>query len=434
MTVRHLYRSKHLATILNRLGHCESYDFGLELETAMAKALDETSTLLTPHIVKGEGNVLFHSEWDNLNKILTNVHVVNSAGGIMVQEVAAGHEPTKERTSPTSARSRERNLTSDTPVSLPALHIYNRTGPTMPGSSTFTPETVGNCRMIGSSGKQPMPAFRGFISATDKTPDKKSTIDYYPPINEAITEYNTVAELLKRSAEATAEVGQKYTIVTFDLGVCMKALPLIWTFIGSRFKESNLSYCLGTPDGFLAKTNKATMLHYLLPDHTEEVPYPADAIHIQDGNVLIHALKDLPLTFGGLCLKILDQMVSKKNFVFSSDFLSEHSIKAYARKRRGVTQPHHLDGPATRIPANMKFFLQNDVNKKQLFDLLLRVWSSKETASRLDRSNMAVLIVNGVAHAFTAEDGNVSVSEIHNFRSNQVCVSLSSHTRKNTVI
>ena len=78
----------------------------------------------------------------------------------------------------------------------------------------------------------------------------------------------------------------------------------------------------------------------------------------------------------------------------------------------------------------MKFFLQNDVNKKQLFDLLLRVWSSKEAASRLDKSNMAVLIVNGVAHAFTAEDGNVSVSEIHNFRSNQLCVSLSCHTRK----
>ena len=83
----------------------------------------------------------------------------------------------------------------------------------------------------------------------------------------------------------------------------------------------------------------------------------------------------------------------------------------------------------------MKFFFQNDVNKKQLFDLLLRVWSSKEAASRLDKSNMAVLIVNGgVAHAFTAEDGNVSVSEIQNLRSNQVCVSLSCHTRRNTVI
>ena len=110
----------------------------------MDKALDETSTLLTPQIVKGKGNILFHSEWDNLNKILTNVHghnVVNSAGGIMVQEVATGHELTKERTLPTSARIRRKNFTADTPMSLPALHIYNRTGPTMPGGSTFTPQT-----------------------------------------------------------------------------------------------------------------------------------------------------------------------------------------------------------------------------------------------------------------------------------------------------
>ena len=57
-------------------------------ETVMVKALDS-------QIAKGEGNILFHSEWDNLNKILTNVHgsnVVNSAGGIMIQETAFGYE------------------------------------------------------------------------------------------------------------------------------------------------------------------------------------------------------------------------------------------------------------------------------------------------------------------------------------------------------
>ena len=53
-TVRHLYRSKLLTIILARLGHCETYDFGLELETAIAKALDEVSTTLTPQIIKGK--------------------------------------------------------------------------------------------------------------------------------------------------------------------------------------------------------------------------------------------------------------------------------------------------------------------------------------------------------------------------------------------
>lgn len=94
-TIRHLYRSRQLTTILSRLGHCETYDFGLELETALAKALDEVSTSLTPQIITGEGNNVFHLEWDNMNKIMTNIHgsnVVNSTGGIMIQEVKPGFD------------------------------------------------------------------------------------------------------------------------------------------------------------------------------------------------------------------------------------------------------------------------------------------------------------------------------------------------------
>jgi len=86
-----MYRSKKLTIILNKLGHCESYDFGLELETVMAKAIDEVSTYLIPQIITGEGNAIFPCEWDNLNKILTNVHgsnVVNSADGRMIQTLA----------------------------------------------------------------------------------------------------------------------------------------------------------------------------------------------------------------------------------------------------------------------------------------------------------------------------------------------------------
>ena len=71
MTVRHLFRSKQLTTILHRLGHSQNYSFGLELETAQAKALDEVSTHLTPQIVTVEGNSVFHCEWDNLNKTTT---------------------------------------------------------------------------------------------------------------------------------------------------------------------------------------------------------------------------------------------------------------------------------------------------------------------------------------------------------------------------
>ena len=41
--------------------------------------------------------------------------------------------------------------------------------------------------------------------------------------NRAFEDYRTLGQ-----EAAAAEVGQKYTIITFNLGMCMKALPLVW--------------------------------------------------------------------------------------------------------------------------------------------------------------------------------------------------------------
>ena len=66
------------------------------------------------------------------------------------------------------------------------------------------------------------------MSLTGDTLNRLTTIDYYPVLNKPITEYTTVQECLRYAEEASKEVGQAYTITKFDLGVCMKALPLIW--------------------------------------------------------------------------------------------------------------------------------------------------------------------------------------------------------------
>ena len=245
VTVRHLFRSKQLTTILHRLGHSEGYDFGLELETAIAKSLDNVSSYLTPQIVTGEGNIVFHCEWDNLNKMTTNIHgsnIVNSAGGIMIQEIQEDLENLKIRKLPILNRTQQRSLKVDTPETIPPLH-FNRVGPTFPENALFTPpaenETIYRnnlnvyyiwlfSRFIGSSGRQPVPSLGGFTSATGMSPVRKSTVDYFTPIHQPITDNAVVYELLKRSESATSEVGQKWVLNTFDLGVCSKALPIIW--------------------------------------------------------------------------------------------------------------------------------------------------------------------------------------------------------------
>ncbi len=177
-----------------------------------------------------------------------------------------------------------------------------------------------------------------------------------------------------------------------------------------------MKYCLmpvppslATPDGFFAKTNKAAILHYLLEDATpEDLSYPKDALFIQDGMALLHVLTNLPPTCGEICLQILDQLVAKKHFIFSTDSYHSGSIKAQERLRRGSSDRIILTGPATRKPYDFKVFLANDDNKKQLCQLLLRVWGDRQAASRLQRTEMAIIIVEGKAYRLIASNGEVS--------------------------
>ena len=60
--------------IISRLGYCKSYNFCLKLENALNDFLVNGRTHTTPNIVIGKGNFVFPVEWDNLNKMFTNIH------------------------------------------------------------------------------------------------------------------------------------------------------------------------------------------------------------------------------------------------------------------------------------------------------------------------------------------------------------------------
>lgn len=62
ISIRHLFMSDQLATLLNRLGHSESYSFSLELETAIAQVAEGASSMLSNHIVRNPTTAsVFHS-------------------------------------------------------------------------------------------------------------------------------------------------------------------------------------------------------------------------------------------------------------------------------------------------------------------------------------------------------------------------------------
>ena len=176
-----------------------------------------------------------------------------------------------------------------------------------------------------------------------------------------------------------------------------------------RYSLTPAPHNLGTADGYFNKTNKAAMLHYLIKDAPKEGPYPTDNLYIQNSNALFHALKNLPPTFGEICLQILDQMVAKKNFVFSTDSYHADSIKAEERLLRSFSQQYIIEGQATRKPVDLKLFLANEENKLQLCQLLLRVWGDKAAASWLNKCGAAVAVVEGKAYQLATSDCDVSI-------------------------
>ena len=130
-------------------------------------------------------------------------------------------------------------------------------------------------------------------------PERLTVIDYYPVIFKPITQYETVQECLRLAEKATDEVGQYHVYTTFDLGVCMKAFPLLWnlpmkferhiimigTFhlsmgyynmLGKKMAGSGISDVLlesglissGSLQGVLSGKNfsRATRCHYILTE------------------------------------------------------------------------------------------------------------------------------------------------------------------------
>ncbi|KAJ8348897.1 hypothetical protein SKAU_G00274860 [Synaphobranchus kaupii] len=185
-----------------------------------------------------------------------------------------------------------------------------------------------------------------------------------------------------------------------------------------RYPLSPVPHSLGTSDGFFCKTNKAPMVHYLLSD-THVPDYPLGAMFIQDGNALFHTLKNLPDTYGEICLQVLDNMVAKQNLIFSTDNYEHESIKAQERLRRGFGEKCIIVGPKTVRAPEFKLFLANEDNKKQLCQLLYKVWTSAVSAEQLARCGTAILSVEGLAHSLSAADGEVTSKEVYSLRSNQ---------------
>ena len=126
-----------------------------------------------------------------------------------------------------------------------------------------------------------------------------------------------------------------------------------------KFPLSPVPLSLGTPDGFLAKTDKAKLVHYILKEHSDDMPPPTqDTFYIADGNALFHMMTKLPRTFEEICIRILKEVTPKRNgIIFSTDAYHPLSIKTQERLRRGTSDTLLLNGTKMRVPQDWHAFL-----------------------------------------------------------------------------
>ena len=107
---------------------------------------------------------------------------------------------------------------------------------------------------------------------------------------------------------------------------------------------------------------------------------------------LLRTFPNLPPTCCEICIQILDQTA------ISTDSYHPGSIKAQERLWRS-SPDIILAGLVVRQPYYSKSFHEIYDTKKQLCQLCCMEWQAG-LASRLDRTNMAVLIVEGRIHQF----------------------------------
>ena len=150
------------------------------------------------------------------------------------------------------------------------------------------------------------------------------------------------------------------------------------------YQLTPIPYCLGTPDGYLNKTNKAVGLKMIALDKDDtEQPNMEETLLIIDGNALFYCMTEVPDTIKGACEKVFSMIPGYSDVIFSTDMYRKNSVKSLERKRRGCGEKLLLKGPSMKRPADWKSFLSNDDNKQQFTDILMRVWTDDSFSDKL---------------------------------------------------
>ena len=208
-------------------------------------------------------------------------------------------------------------------------------------------------------------------------PIRRNKLQTYSKINVTYKKHSTNSNKLQQSVHQRNIFGQL---------LCLQSaysLDLMKIF---EYQMTPVPYSLAAPNGWPVKTCKSKLVSCLDPGESPEVwlkCFGKTVCYILDGNANIHAIGNLPNTFGHLAELLFNMLPKVERVDFVTDTYKDDSAKRIERVRRGTSVKILLSGPETLIPSDWYQFLSNDENKTQLMKFILTEWSSPKYYKKL---------------------------------------------------
>ena len=254
MCVYHLTSSRQLITLLNRMGHCSSYDDVRVVDTSIAMEVlakaEEYGTVIPSNILPGAFVQLAADNNDLNEETLDGKNTTHATTMVVYQRKVFGPAPPTKPLA--DHRNRRRSLQTSSSVyelqdcsahgRRPSVTAYVNEIDTdwYKGEDTVFKHT-GGTDMVWKllrldpastelSEKQPIPGWSGFNSILFPDLPGETNIGYCPMINADSTEFSTIYTVLKHAQMVSDSLGQQDTVITFDLLIYIKAKQIQWRY------------------------------------------------------------------------------------------------------------------------------------------------------------------------------------------------------------
>ena len=262
MSINHLTSCKVLIQLLNRMGHSCSYDDLREMDTSLAAEVlakaKESGAVMPSNITPGafvqiaaDNNDINEETLDGKNTTHATTMVIyqkktfgpqeapkplaehhkrrrslqSEEGVIRLQDCSVqGHRPVVKdfvgRVDEKwfTEKSKEFESVSRNDITWKIVRLNER--------------SLTQARVLDSTELQTTPSWSAFNALLYPDIPRVDNIGYCPLIEGPSTEFSTIYTVLKHAQAISAIVGQKNTVITFDLAIYMKAKQLQWKFAG----------------------------------------------------------------------------------------------------------------------------------------------------------------------------------------------------------